>query len=109
MGLEEDLPDLNSKDVQDATVKIQSSFRGFQARKQVKAKNKSAGDVAFAAMTIQRAFKRYKKRKIQKQLEEDLPDLNSKDVQDATVKIQSSFRGFQARKQVKAKKKSAGD
>ena len=107
--LEESLPDLNSKDVQDATVKIQSSFRGFQARKQVKAKKKSAGDVVFAAMTIQRAFKRYKKRKIQKQLEEDLPDLNSKDVQDATVKIQSSFRGFQARKQVKAKKKSAGD
>ena len=107
--LEADLPDLNSKDVQDATVKIQSSFRGFQARKQVKAKKKNAGDVVFAAMTIQRAFKRYKKRKIQKQLEEDLPDLNSKDVQDATVKIQSSFRGFQARKQVKAKKRSAGD
>merc|ERR1711988_483813 len=77
--------------------------------KQVKAKKKSAGDVVFAAMTIQRAFKRYKKRKIQKQLEESLPDLNSKDVQDATVKIQSSFRGFQARKQVKAKKRRAGD
>ena len=107
--LEEGLPDLNAKDVKEATIKIQSSFRGFQARKKVEAKKRKAGDVVFAAMTIQKAFKRYKQRKQIKQLEEGLPDLNSKDVQDATLKIQSSFRGFQARKKVESKKRRAGD
>merc|ERR1712170_165385 len=107
--IEEGLPDLNAKDVQEATIKIQSSFRGFQARKKVEKKKRRAGDVVFAAMTIQRAFKKYKQRKLKKEIEEGLPDLNSKDVQEATIKIQSSFRGFQARKKVESKKKKAGD
>merc|ERR1712083_173957 len=98
--------DLNCRDVQEATIKIQSSFRGFQARKKVDAKKRKAGDVVFAAMTIQRAFKKYKQRKQKKQIEEGLPNLNCRDVQEATIKIQSSFRGFQARKKVEAKKKT---
>merc|ERR1712062_712953 len=107
--IEEGLPNLNCRDVQEATIKIQSSFRGFQARKKVEAKKRKAGDVVFAAMTIQRAFKKYKQRKLKKQIEEGLPDLNCRDVQEATIKIQSSFRGFQARKKVDAKKRKAGD
>merc|ERR1712227_65158 len=98
-------PDLKCPEVQQATVKIQSSFRGFKARKEVKSKKQKAGDVVFAALTIQRAFKRYRKRKI----EEGLPDLKCPEVQQATVKIQSSFRGFRARKEVKNKKQKAGD
>merc|ERR1712032_7854 len=78
-------------------------------RKKVVAKKRKAGDVVFAAMTIQKTFKRYKQRKLKKQLEEGLPDLNAKDVQEATIKIQSSFRGFQARKKVEAKNRKAGD
>merc|ERR1712045_984159 len=83
--IEEGLPDLNAKDVQEATIKIQSSFRGFQARKKVEAKKRKAGDVVFAALTIQRAFKRYKQRKQIKQIEEGLPDLSAKGVQEATI------------------------
>merc|ERR1711976_1161181 len=93
----------------EATIKIQSSFRGFQARKKVESKKKRAGDVVFAAMTIQRAFKKYKQRKLKKQIEEGLPDLNAKDVQEATIKTQSYFRRFQDRKKVERKKKRAGD
>ena len=100
--IEEGLPDLNAKDVQEATIKIQSSFRGFQARKKVEKKKRRAGEVVFAAMTIQRAFKRYKAKK-QKQAENDLPDLNDSEVKDAAIKIQSAYRGFQTRRVVKKK------
>merc|ERR1712173_240699 len=86
--LKESLPDLNDSEVQMATVKIQSAFRGLKTRQDMK--KRSAGDVVFAVMRIQRAFKRYKARK----LKESLPDLNDSEVQMATVKIQSAFRGF---------------
>ena len=85
-----------------ATVKIQSAFRGFKTRQDMK--KRSAGDVVFAVLRIQRAFKRYKARK---ELKESLPDLNDSEVQMATVKIQSAFRGFKTRQDMK--KKSAVD
>merc|ERR1712037_826851 len=76
---DDDLPDLKDKEVADATLKIQTVFRGFQARKKIVAKKK--------------------------QQSEDLPDLNDKEVADASLKIQTVFRGFQARKKIAAKKK----
>merc|ERR1711879_912640 len=103
MQLEEGLPDLNSKDVQEATIKIQSSFRGFKARKKVESRKRRAGDVVFAAMTIQRAFKRFKAKKMKQQTEDDLPNLNSSEVKDAAIKIQSAYRGFQTRSAVRRK------
>ncbi len=111
----EDLPDLKDKDVAVAALKIQSVYRGFQARKGLK----SATEVAFAAMKIQSAYRRFKRRKAEREKEksaeaeketqkrnkeeeeEDLPDLKSKDVAEATLKIQSVYRGFQSRKQMK--------
>ena len=93
-GDDEDLPDLKDKDVQDATLKIQSVFRGFQTRKSMASTTKTA----MAAKAAKSKFKGE---------EDDLPDLKSKDVQDATIKIQSTFRGFQARKKVKDDGKGA--
>ena len=54
-------------------------------------------DIVKSAITIQRAFRKYK----QKKLENDLPDLQSEDVKNATVKIQSAYRGFKTRKDMK--------
>ena len=58
--IEADLPNLNSKDVQEATLKIQSCYRGFKTRKEVENKKQNASDVLFAAMKIQKAFRKYK-------------------------------------------------
>merc|ERR1712083_638078 len=90
--IEAGLPDIGSKDVQEATLKIQSCYRGFKTRKQVENKKQKASDVLFAAMKIQKAFREYKARKNQKDIEADLPDIGSKDVQEATLKIQSCYR-----------------
>ena len=60
-------------------------------------------------MKIQKAFRKYKERKIQKEIEAGLPDIGSKDVQEATLKIQSCYRGFKTRKQVENKKQKASD
>merc|ERR1712186_25421 len=82
----DDLPDLKDKDVQDATTKIQSVFRGYQARKE---------------KTIFGEFaKKTKKSKTGVTLKgvEDVPDLGAKDIQDASMKIQSAFRQHQAKK-----------
>merc|ERR1712079_892458 len=54
--------------------------------------------VMFAAIRIQRAYKRYKARKQRREIEEGLPDLNSSEVKEAAVKIQSVYRGFQTRR-----------
>merc|ERR1712051_550233 len=82
LSRDDSLPDLESHEVQQATVKIQSAFRGFKTRKEMK--SRSALDTMFAAIRIQRAFKRYKLRKMQRAQEEDLPDLSAGDVQEAT-------------------------
>merc|ERR1712045_1098524 len=107
--IEAGLPDIGSKDVQEATLKIQSCYRGFKTRKQVENKKQKASDVLFAAMKIQKAFRKYKERKIQKEIEADLPDIGRKDVQEATLKIQSCYRGFRTQKQVENRKQKASD
>ena len=81
----DDLPNLESKEVQDAAIKIQSAYKGFFERKKL-----SAEDTVKQVMAIKNAKEKFK---------DDLPDLKAKDVQDATVKIQSVFRGYHARKE----------
>merc|ERR1712233_178854 len=65
------MPDLNCAQVQDATIKIQSAYRGFKTRKEMK----EAGS--------------------------DLPDLKAANVAAATLRIQAYYRGFKARKAVR--------
>merc|ERR1711934_109246 len=65
------MPDLMDADVEAATVKIRSAYRGFQTRKKMQ------------------------------DTKEVMPDLNCVQVQDATVKIQAAFRGHKARQEVK--------
>ena len=84
-----DLPDLNARDVQYASIKIQSVFKGHRARKRIFSTH-GAGETNIV---------------VENQTEikgDDLPDLESKEVQDATIKIQSVFKGFRVRKKASA-------
>ena len=83
--VEDDLPDLKDKEVQDATRKIQAAFKGYKLRK-----GHMASEVKKATV-----FKRPRK---QKPVDDDLPDLTDKGVQDAATKIQAAFKGHQIRK-----------
>ena len=100
------MPDLKDKEVADATLKIQTVFRGFQARKHMKSKTKAQEidelpnlkdkDVQDAAAKIQASFKGHslrkeKAKKAQEQVD-DLPDLKDKEVQQSAAKIQAAFR-----------------
>merc|ERR1712036_50343 len=75
------LPDLKSKDVADAAVKIQSVYKGFQIRKKKKVQRKrSMFEVITAAIIIQKAIRKFlkvRREKKRKELE-DLPDLKCK-------------------------------
>ena len=85
----DDLPDLNDKDVQDAATKIQAAFKGHKTRK-----GQMASEVKKATV-----FKGPRHVRKAKPVDEDLPDLNDKEVQDAATKIQAAFKGHKTRKQ----------
>merc|ERR1712088_358782 len=67
--VDNDLPDLEDKDVQDAATKIQAAFKGHKVRLAKKLKP-----------------------------DDDLPDLNDRGIQDAATKIQAAFKGHKVRK-----------
>ena len=101
---------MSEKEVQDAALKIQSVFRGFQVRHQSRRNEEESlpdlndKDILEAAIKIQSAFRGFKVRdQINKNDEESLPDLDDMDVKDAVIKIQSAYRGFQAREKTKQK------
>ena len=81
---DDDLPDLEDKDVQDAATKIQAAFKGHQIRK-----GQMASEVKKATV--------FKGRRTKQTLDDDLPDLKDKDVQDAATKIQAAFKGHRIR------------
>ena len=87
----DDLPDLNDKDVQDAATKIQAAFKGHKTRK-----GQMASEVKKATV-FKSSHHRHIVRK-SKPVDDDLPDLKDKDVQDAATKIQAAFKGHKARK-----------
>jgi len=97
---DEELPDLNAKDVQDATLKIQAGFRGMMARKAMK--TEASPDGGAAAMEVPTA-------KEEEEEEEEMPDLNDADVQAATLKIQAGFKGYKVRKEMKEKETKTGE
>ena len=80
-------PDLNDKEVQKAAVTIQSHYKGYQTRK----KDLFSQTVASSEDSSE----------TESEQEEDLPDLDDKDVQEAAIKIQSAFKGFKVRSQKK--------
>ena len=91
--VDEDLPDLNDKEVQDAATKIQAAFKGHKTRKQ----GQMASEVKKA--TVFKSHHAVKKsQKPKKPIDDDLPDLKDKEVQEATEKIQAAFKGYKFRK-----------
>lgn len=95
----EELPELDSFDSREvnAITKIQSGFRGMQARKQVDGMKKEKEEEAVSTLAVEE--------------EEDLPNLNefNNDEVNAITKIQSGFRGMQARKQVEEMKNNRNE
>merc|ERR1712106_339428 len=101
----EEMPDLKDLQVQDATLKIQSAYRGFKTRKELKESGEDlpdlkAKDVVAATIKIQAAYKGFRTRQMVAKHKEVMPDLNCAQVQDATIKIQSAYRGFKTRKEI---------
>merc|ERR1712106_772149 len=88
---DDSLPNLKSKEVEVATIKIQSAYRGFKIRKEVSVRN--VANTVRAAMIIQSAYRGFRIRQQINELRE-LPDLSDIEVERAAVKIQAAFRGF---------------
>jgi len=101
--VEEELPELKNFDNKDvnAITKIQSGFRGMQARKQVK-ELKEQNETKF--VEVEQIEKVENPDRAENP--EELPELKSFDDREvnAITKIQSGFRGMQARKQVEGMK-----
>ena len=138
IGVEDDC-----EKAEDAIVKIQAHFKGFQTRKamvkqdiavvkgkkvsKVVEKNRKSQHQSKVSTPVVNLGVQPKKRPLRtetyvvedpyikktqvgvmkKSADDDLPDLNDSEVQMATVKIQSAFRGFKTRQEMK--KRSAGD
>ena len=95
-----EMPNLKDPQMAIAAVKIQSVYRGFQLRQQKKPAKRKWADVVMAALTIQRAYRKYRARK-------DI-DLKDPEMAKAAVKIQTVFRGFKTR-QVRLTKLRSND
>ena len=98
-NLEEEIDiDLDAPETQEAATKIQASFRGSQARKEVqKMKETKEADEKAQVAEIPAT----------ENIEEEIDiDLDAPETQEAATKIQASFRGSQARKEVKKMKKA---
>merc|ERR1711874_758714 len=118
MGSEvgEDMPDLDDSDVENATIKIQSAFRGFQARKNIvkskpSFKKQKFEDIVHAAIVIQRTYRRYKKRKEDRRKSAKMDGQrktkkrNLAEVALAAVTIQRAYRRYKMKNIVKRKSK----
>ena len=89
--IEEELPDLNDKDVQNATLAIQKAYM----RKKNKSQQKDVPEIILLPQKQEQA-----------EIEDELPDLNDKDVQDATLAIQNAYKKKKNRDKMKTEKKS---
>ena len=98
-NIEEEIDiDLDAPETQEAATKIQASFRGSQARKEVE-KMKETKEADAKAQEVGMP--------VTENLEEEIDiDLDAPETQEAATKIQASFRGSQARKEVKKMKKA---
>lgn len=76
--------DLNDPDVEQAALKIQAGFKGYQARKEVK--DKMSNNEA-------------KEEGVKEEEEVDI-DLNDPEVEKAATKIQAGFKGYKTRKEM---------
>lgn len=81
--------DLNDPDVEQAALKIQAGFKGYQARKEVK--DKMSNNEA-------------KEEGVKEEEEVDI-DLNDPEVEKAATKIQAGFKGYKTRKEMQKEEK----
>ena len=93
-------------DESEAATKIQASYRGFRARKDIRAANQ-------AASKIQAGFRGYKVRKQLRDSDSEVKmngpqEVSSNDVeQQSAIKIQAGVRGYLERKKLQAERDAA--
>lgn len=112
--MDEDLPDLNDPELEKAATKIQATFKGYKTRKEVgkaggtsparpssdNQPSSSSEPVSFSnAFRCFHCFNRlFDRFSFYSQIDIDLTD---PDVEKAATKIQATFKGYKARKEVK--------
>ncbi|GFQ88940.1 uncharacterized protein TNCT_315491, partial [Trichonephila clavata] len=96
--------DLTDKDLEKAAAKIQSTYRNFTARK--KQVEPSTDPPKQEEPTVN-AKEETPVKKVENNEEENLDDidLEDPDVEKAALKIQSTFRGYKSRKEIKPDEK----
>lgn len=92
--------DLNDPETEKAALKIQAGFKGFQTRKEIKAKMEGQNTETKEEVNEESTA--------EKTEEVDI-DLNDPEVEKAATKIQAGFKGFKTRQDMKAKAESGTD
>lgn len=96
---------LSDPEVQDAALKIQASFRGYKAREEVKTLKSQPSHSGTAESEPDKKDEAQGEQETTATAEggETVAiDLNDPEVQEAALKIQSSFRGYKVRESVKS-------
>jgi len=87
--MDEDLPNLNDPELEKAATKIQATFKGYKARKEV---GKAGGTSPARPSSDNQPSSSSEPIDI---------DLTDPEVEKAATKIQATFKGYKARKEVK--------
>ena len=110
--------DLNDPEVEKAAIKIQSGFKGYKVRRELKDKTEEGGEQKDGeqeggeqeAGAQQEEEKKAEETTEQEGEKEEIDiDLTDPEVEKAAVKIQASFKGFKARKEVQEIKEEKAD
>lgn len=101
--------DLTDPEVEKAAVKIQASFKGFKARKEIKSAENSASENSAPVLEEGEQVIAGEGQTTGDEQEVEAVAEADPEVEEAAVKIQAGFRGFKARKEIKERQQQSGE